>query len=260
MKKFILFFLSATSFIIDVKANLNPFGEIEKDFNIFRIRPGSKEQAKLLQIFDIYKKEIDEANRDKFIKDLLEDEENIKKQGDTVTFEILQHLKDNRMYLANLNSGEKLIAIEFPIRVLHADKTLLDVPLKWISRMGTYDYEKEYAGDPNLRSGGLQRIEWFSILDEEFVERNWAFLFQQNNKLIRDNFVNDLKQGSVYRVKLLEEDLDCKCAKGKVIKEISSLRRDIVTCDVCNGSGFVSGVVHYNVVWNERMKSGVSKK
>jgi hypothetical protein len=77
----------------------------------------------------------------------------------------------------------------------------------------------------------------------------------------QSEFVNIIKDPiRSISVKVKNSKILCSCAKGKVIAEESSLKRNIIECNLCRGKGYTLGTVDYKMFYSEYKPGGVQTK
>lgn len=77
-------------------------------------------------------------------------------------------------------------------------------------------------------------------------------------KDLQRKFISDIKNlANSITVKIKDSKIKCACSKGKRIIETSSLKREIVDCNRCAGTGHIIGVINYKLFYSEYKKGGI---
>ncbi len=212
-------------------------------------------------------------------------------------FEVIQYISPdstdglnsrNSVYLCR-DSKDKIVSLSFPYPITLADNDLIQIPKDWLSEGGTFDYHKINAQDLDISSSGRQRVYILEVSDndpnrrtDELTLRNQIdeinrqirlasqkkekgiqeleekFAEQTKTSALQKLFLNELKRGKVFHVKLDHQKVDCSCDKGRVMEDKSSLQTELVSCYKCNGTGYFIEEVGLVVLWSSNLPSGMN--
>lgn len=224
------------------------FGTVSRFFNVSRVRPGSKHTAKLIKLFDLVNEQVERLRSEI-------DNENKRRlanaQPRMIRFKVFQHYKEQIQYLVQIDGSSRLFMLKLNSSIAYADGEIISVDLRLLRQGGVAEYQQYFPNKNSMIDGKATVRELIELLpNPENMKIEIPELVEQIDSITKKEFLSHLKQGNSYNV-ITNDLLDCgKCSGGYVSKKISSLRRDRVTCSVCNGKGKVTKKVSIQIVWD----------
>lgn len=102
----------------------------------------------------------------------------------------------------------------------------------------------------------------FREIFKNYLKQNFAKdlheFSEMELKRSQTEFIENIKDlANSVTVKVKDSIIKCSCSNGKIILETSGLKREIVTCKRCAGTGHKIGVINYKLFYSEYKKGGV---
>lgn len=217
-----------------------------KFFNVARVRGGSKESRKLIKLFNL-------VNEKRKLEQRQVDAQNLERvkaaQPKQFKFEIVQHISGKQKYIGRY--ANDYFALFFPEPRDLVDKDIVYVDERLISNGGSFEYfSNNPAFDTSVSS--KRTIRTVKILKETDIQKRIVIpeLIDGKGELNKQEFVNILKNGENFQVKM-EDEVECgNCVGGYRVIKTSSLQRDRVRCGTCQAKGKVLKEVDFNIIWD----------
>ena len=217
-----------------------------KFFNVARVRGGSKESRKLIKLFNL-------VNEKRKLEQRQVDAQNLERvkaaQPKQFKFEIVQHISGKQKYIGRY--ANDYFALFFPEPRDLVDKDIVSVDERLISNGGSFEY---FSNNPAFDTSvsGKRTIRTVKILKETDIQKRIVIpeLIDGKGELNKQEFVNILKNGENFQVKM-EDEVECgNCVGGYRVIKTSSLQRDRVRCGTCQAKGKVLKEVDFNIIWD----------
>ena len=217
-----------------------------KFFNVARVRGGSKESRKLVKLFNL-------VNEKRKFEQRQVDAQNLERvkaaQPKQFKFEIVQHISGKQKYIGRY--ANDYFALFFPEPRDLVDKDIVYVDERLISNGGSFEY---FSNNPAFDTSvsGKRTIRTVKVLKETDIQKRIIIpeLIDGKGELNKQEFLNILKNGENFQVKM-EDEVECgNCVGGYRVIKTSSLQRDRVRCGTCQAKGKVLKEVDFNIIWD----------